>query len=132
MENSPTLQELITSRLKEKNLSRSQVVQQIGYSNVSKGIRKFDTYLKTLSPPSDEFVSQLLSVLGVDGLTFHNACIASYKKMSTDHQCKGETFIQATPGSYYRHTDKAMVCSTSDSQSMYGSCSRRYQIPATQ
>lgn len=90
MKISPTLRQLITSKLKEQDLSRSEVVQKIGYSNVSKGFNRLDHYLKTLSPPSDEFVSNLLSVLDIDGLAFHNAFIASRDNIAVGADTKAK------------------------------------------
>ena len=64
---SPTLQQIVNDRMRSKGLSRHQLIQQIGYTNVSKGLRRLDAYLETLTAPSDEFVSKLLDILGIDG-----------------------------------------------------------------
>ena len=50
---SPTLQQVVNDRMRSKGLSRHQLTQQIGYTNVSKGLRRLDAYLKTLTAPSD-------------------------------------------------------------------------------
>lgn len=74
---SPTLQQVVNDRMRSKGLSRHQLIQQIGYTNVSKGIRRLDAYLKTLTAPSDEFVSKLLDILGIDGPTYLRAYLSS-------------------------------------------------------
>ena len=60
---SPTLQQVVNDRMRLKGLSRYQLIQQLGYSNISKGIRKMDTYLRTLEAPNDEFIVRLLAAL---------------------------------------------------------------------
>jgi hypothetical protein len=70
---SPTLQQVINDRMRSKGLSRHQLIQQIGNTNVSKGLRKLDTFLGTLAAPGDEFVSRLLDILGIDVPTYLRA-----------------------------------------------------------
>jgi hypothetical protein len=82
---SPTLKDLIFYKLKEKGISRSQLVQSIGYTrNITKGIRRLNDYLNTLEAPSDEFVISLLNTLSIDGLSFHRALSASIDLMSKE------------------------------------------------
>ena len=68
-----TLPSLIKRRIKAKGLSRHDLVSTLGYKNISKGCRKLDNYLTSLHAPSDEFIVNLLSILGINGLEFHNA-----------------------------------------------------------
>ena len=77
----PTFQELITKRINEKSLSRSKLVQAIGYTNVSKGIRRLDAYVATFTAPNDGFVERLLNILEIDGLSFHNALMRSMDQL---------------------------------------------------
>lgn len=80
-----TLKDLIFYKLKEKGISRSQLVQSIGYTrNITKGIRRLNEYLNTLEAPSDEFVINLLNNLGIDGLSFHRALSASIDLMNKE------------------------------------------------
>ena len=80
----PTLQSLIKQKIKEKGLSRSQLVSAIGYSNVSKGCQRLDTFLKTLEAPSEEFIVNIASVLEIDPVTFYRSVVASLDQFSTD------------------------------------------------
>lgn len=79
-----TLQKLISRRAKEKGLSRSGLVQAIGYINVSKGIRRLDTYLQTLESPGDDFINNLLSVLNIDTVSFCRSLSASLDKINSE------------------------------------------------
>ena len=70
----PTLESLIKKRIKEKGLSRSELVSAIGYSsNVSKGCRRLDTFTGTLEYPSEEFINKITSALEIDPPTFYRA-----------------------------------------------------------
>ena len=79
-----TLQKLLTTKIKERGLSRSELVRLLGYTNVSKGLRRLDGYLTALHAPSDEFVVRLLSTLEINGLEFHKALTASINKINFD------------------------------------------------
>ncbi|MBU1568584.1 MAG: hypothetical protein KJ630_23525 [Proteobacteria bacterium] len=82
---SPTLQALIFQKLKEKGISKSQLVSSIGYPrNLNKGIRRLNEYLTTLEAPNDEFVINLLNTLSIDGLSFHRALNASIDLMNKE------------------------------------------------
>jgi len=72
-----TLQQLVNQKIRQKDLSRSQLVPNLGYKNISKGCRRLEQYLKTLHPPSEEFVVQLLAVLSINGLEFSQAAACS-------------------------------------------------------
>lgn len=78
----PTLQQLISQKLKEKEVSRSQLVQALGYANIPKGIRRLDDYLANLKAPNDTFISDLLKVLEIDGLSFHRSLISTQKTLT--------------------------------------------------
>lgn len=73
----PTLQQLISQRMKEKGLSRSKLVQELGYTNIAKGIRRLDYYLINLKAPNDTFITELLRILEIDGFSFHRSLISS-------------------------------------------------------
>lgn len=80
----PTLESLIKQKIIEKGLSRTQLVSAIGYSNISKGCKRLDTFLKTLETPSEEFVTRITSVLEIDPVTFCRALAASRDQFSAD------------------------------------------------
>jgi hypothetical protein len=84
----PSLQKLITQRTKERGLNRSQLVQSIGYTNISKGIRRSDTYLRTLKAPSEEFVVKLLTVLEITGLQFLQALNVTQGAIEADEEAQ--------------------------------------------
>jgi len=95
--NSPpalTLQQLISKKMKEKEISRSQLVHSIGYTNTTKGIRRFNDYLNTLYAPSDEFKSKLLSALGIDGLSYCKALAASMDEMNAKAKNEFKPFVR--------------------------------------
>ncbi len=69
----PNLQQLIYARMKGRGLSRSKLIQSLGYSNIPKGLRRLDDYLSTLHAPSDKFINDLLSVLDIEGMPFYRA-----------------------------------------------------------
>ncbi len=76
-----TLQEVVLQKIQEKDLSRPQLIQAIGYKNISKGLRKLDIYLSSLKAPDDAFVKNLLRVLEIDGLTFYRSIQATLASM---------------------------------------------------
>jgi hypothetical protein len=65
-----TLHQIVTDRIKEKGITRHNLILQMGYSNVSKGIRKLDAFTYSLKPPGDDFINRLLTVLEIDCPTF--------------------------------------------------------------
>jgi len=75
-----TLPELIKARMRECNISRSQLVQRIGYkNNINKGIKRLDFYLQTIQPPSELFVINLLNILEISGSSYLKAFLISQK-----------------------------------------------------
>ncbi len=79
-----TIPKLITQRIKEKGLSRSQLVSAIGYTNISKGTRRLNHFLNTLEAPYEQFITKLLSILEIDALSFNKAVNASLDQFSVD------------------------------------------------
>lgn len=80
----PTLQNLIKEKIKEKDLSRSDLVRAIGYSNISKGCRRLDSLLNTLEIPSSNFINNLLEVLYITHTDFYNSLYASLDEFNFD------------------------------------------------
>lgn len=70
-----SLQQIILKKAQNKGWSRKRLVEELGYSNVSKGLRRLNVFLETLIVPSDNFVRRLTEVLGIDVITF----VGSYK-----------------------------------------------------
>ena len=65
-----SLQQIILKKAQDKDWSRKKLVEELGYSNVSKGLRRLDVFLETLTAPSDNFVRRLTEVLEIDVITF--------------------------------------------------------------
>ena len=79
----PTAQELFAQRVKERGLSRSQLVQAIDHKNINKGIRRLDGFFRTLKALSGQYFQNLISVLDVDGslvLRFFNRSQKIWRK----------------------------------------------------
>jgi hypothetical protein len=93
-----TIPKLITQRIKEKGLSRSQLVSVIGYSNISKGTRRLNHFLNTLEAPSEQFTTKLLSVLDIDALSFNKAINASLDQFSADSLRTFKPYIEILLG----------------------------------
>jgi len=83
--NPPTIQELILRRIKQQNLSRSEFIQAVGYTkNITRGLRRFDTFLRNLEFPNDDFLRAIITVLEIDGLSFYQSFMASKNVMAKE------------------------------------------------
>jgi len=52
-----TLESLIKQKIKEKGLTRFDLVLTLGYTkNITKGCRRLNTFIKTLEAPSEDFI----------------------------------------------------------------------------
>ncbi len=85
-----TLQQLVNQKIRKKGLSRLQLVSALGYTNISKGCRRLDTYLTSLHPPSEEFLINFLAVLDINVLEFNKAvfCTESKANRAADRDAK--------------------------------------------
>lgn len=89
---SPTLQELVHQKQKEKDISTAELVAAIGYPrNINKGIRRLNEYLTTLEAPNDELVINLLSTLDINGLVFYKALLASIDLMNKNAEDRAKS-----------------------------------------
>lgn len=93
-----TLQTLITKRIREHGLSRPELVAAIGYSNISKGCKRLDTFAKTLEAPSDEFIINILCVLEIDPVTFCRALAASQDQFSGENERTFKPYVEILLG----------------------------------
>lgn len=66
---SPTLKQLIENRIKLKGLKRSDLIRLMGYSNISKGLRRLDRFFHALEAPDAGFVSKLQIVLDINTIS---------------------------------------------------------------
>jgi hypothetical protein len=89
-----TLKSLIKQKIIEKGLSRSELVSVIGYTNISKGCKRLDTFLKTLEAPSGDFIVNITSVLGIDAVAFYRALTASLDQFSADAKKNFDPYIE--------------------------------------
>ena len=94
----PTLPSLIKQQMKNKGLSRPDLVSALGYTNISKGCRKLDQYLTTLEAPSNEFISTLLTALDIDGWSFYQSLSASLDKISDNTEKTFKPYIRVLLG----------------------------------
>ena len=78
----PTLKALVLAAMQEKGMKPSQLVQAIGYTNITKGMRRLKTYLDTLAAPSEEFVVSLLSILDINGVAYAKAVTTTLDMMN--------------------------------------------------
>jgi hypothetical protein len=79
-----TLQKLLPVKIKELGLSRSALVRRMGYSNVSKGLRRLDHYVQTLEPPSEEFADRLCAALLLTPREFDSVLECTYKQLCAE------------------------------------------------
>ena len=77
----PTIQQLINRKIREHCFSRNQLITALGYQNISKGLRRYDNFLLTLNAP-EEFIQNLIEVLGIDALSFHKSMTISLDIMA--------------------------------------------------
>ncbi len=90
----PTLQKLILKKIEERGLSRFQLVSDIGYTNISKGCQRLDTFLNTLEAPLEEFITKLISILEIDAVTFYRALTASLDQFSNDAKKNFKSYVE--------------------------------------
>ncbi len=97
-----TLHNLLTTKIKEPDLSRSRLVLRMGYTNVSKALRRLDHFVQTLEAPSEEFIVRLRSALRVDNQEFAQAVAATLRKIYADAEKAFQPFLQVLPGAQIR------------------------------
>ena len=90
----PTLQTLIKRKIHLKNLSLSDLLSAIGYTNISKGTRRLNIFLNTLEAPSEEFINNLLTILEIDALSFYKSLTASLQKFNNQAKTDFKPYIQ--------------------------------------
>ncbi len=88
-----TIHELVNKRIKEKGFSLSQFVSAIGYSNISKGCRRLDIFLKNLYAPSEDFIIKIISILEIDSLTFYRAVKKTFDQFNAVEKSKFTPFV---------------------------------------
>lgn len=93
-----TLQSLIKQKMKEKGLPRPQLALVLGYSNINKGTRRLDTFLRTLDAPSEQFIINLLTVLEIDALSFNKSINTSLREFSANAKKNFKPYIEILLG----------------------------------
>ena len=88
-----TLQEVVLQKIQEKDLSRPQLIQAIGYKSIPKGLRRLDIYLSSLKAPDDAFAKNLLRVLEIDGLTFYRSIQATLASMDREAEKEFKPYL---------------------------------------
>ena len=67
------LQKLINRYLSDNNISRANFAKQLGYTNVSKGLKRLDEFLITLKTPNPEFPALILKHSDISESDFQDA-----------------------------------------------------------
>jgi len=98
----PTLQSLLKQKTQEKGLSRSDLVSSLGYTNISKGCRRLNTFISTLEAPSDDFMINITSVLDINPVTFCRALAASQDQFSAKAKRTFKPYIEIILGAQVR------------------------------
>jgi len=89
-----TIQNLLNHKIREQGLSRSALIHRMGYTNITKALRRFDQFAKTLEFPSEDFVIRLLSALNINGVEFHKAVLATLRRFDEDAKKEFTPFIE--------------------------------------
>ena len=89
---------LVSQSLSKNNLSRKQLAQKLGYSNISKGLRSLDQYCLTLLD-KNEISSTLPKALNIPAYKFENAVFDVSSKLELKARSLFSPSIQITPSS---------------------------------
>lgn len=82
---SPDVATLIRSAIEKRAISKAEFVRTLGYSNVSKGLRRLDELLAG-NPPADFLLPQLTRALAVDGPRLACAVRATNEKAKAQNE----------------------------------------------
>mgnify|MGYP000476908200 CR=1 FL=1 len=102
------LQRLISNYLKTQNISRSKFVKKLGYTNVSKGLKRLDEFLITLKSPNPEFPVLILKNSNIPETDFQDAIQAVQLKLDDKLRKDFVPMIRVIP-IYYPHPLWGMV-----------------------
>jgi len=78
------LQSLISNYLKSQNISRANFAKQLGYTNISKGLKRLDEYLITLKSPNPEIRNLILNNSNISEGDFDLAYSAVAEKINVE------------------------------------------------
>ena len=76
------LQSLISNYLKKHDISRSEFAKQLGYTNISKGLKRLDNFLITLQSPNPELPALILKHSDISADEFELAYLAVLEKIN--------------------------------------------------
>ncbi len=76
------LQKLINRYLSDNNISRANFAKQLGYTNVSKGLKRLDEFLITLQSPNPGFPALILKHSDISESDFQDAIQAVLEKIN--------------------------------------------------
>jgi len=91
------LQKLVNRYLSENDISRSQFANNLGYTNVSKGLKRLDNFLLTLKSPNPEFPALILKHLGSTADEFKVAYLAVLDALDDQRRFEFTPMIRVTP-----------------------------------
>ena len=89
---------LVTQYLSKNNLSRNQLAQKLGYSNISKALRNLDQYCLTLID-KNQFSSKLQKVLNIPDLEYQKAVNQVQSDLENKARLKFKSSLQVIPKS---------------------------------
>jgi len=91
-----TLTVLVTKYLSKNNLSRNQLAQLLGYSNISKGLRNLDQYCLTLLD-KNQIALKLPKVLNISKPEFKRAVLGAQLELDAKARSKFKKSLQVIP-----------------------------------
>jgi len=96
------LQKLINRYLSDNNISRANFAKQLGYTNVSKGLKRLDEFLIALQSPNPELPALILKHSDISETDFQDAIQAVQLKLDDKLRKDFVPMIRVIP-IYYPH-----------------------------
>jgi len=78
------LQSLISNYLKTQHISRANFAKQLGYTNVSKGLKRLDNFCLSLKSPNPQFAELILKNTNISKTEFELAIKAILEKLNNE------------------------------------------------
>lgn len=96
------LQKLINRYLSDNGISRSDFAKQLGYTNVSKGLKRLDEFLVTLQSPNPDLPALILKHSDISKREFNLAYTAVAESINVELSKDFVPMIRVIP-IYYPH-----------------------------
>lgn len=91
------LQKLINRYLSDNNITRTNLAKQLGYTNVSKGLKRLDEFLITLQSPNPELPALILKQSDISADEFEIAYTAVLDAIDDQKGLEFIPMIRVTP-----------------------------------